>query len=178
MSKKGKNPVELPTGVDAKIENKNIIVKGPKGELTQPILEGLNVTIEDKKVLVTPEKNNGTNFQGLLRTLILNMVSGVTTGFTKSLEMIGVGYRAAVKGTQVDLQVGKSHPTLLDIPKGITVTVEKNTKITVQGHDKQLVGQFAAEIRRQRPPEVYQGKGIRYQGEYVRKKAGKAAATK
>jgi len=122
------------------------------------------------------ENAEWSKFHGLYRSLINNMVEGVTKGFEKSLEMIGVGYRAAVQGRLLDLQIGLSHPTKLDIPQGIEVKVDKNTLITVSGADKQMVGQFAANIRSKKPPEPYQGKGIRYVGEYVRKKAGKAAA--
>ncbi len=176
MSRKGKNPITVPAGVTVKLENGIISVKGPKGELKQLIEQDILVTIEGNQILVQTENEDVKNFHGLIRTLIQNMVVGVTTGFEKTLEMIGVGYRAAIAGKKLDVQVGKSHPTLLDIPQGIEVSIEKNTKITIKGHDKQQVGQFAAEIRRQRPPEVYQGKGIRYTGEYVRKKAGKASA--
>ena len=180
MSRKGKLPIPVPPGVEVKVSDTVVTVKGPKGSLQQELVPGVNVQLEDKNVVVSiDEKANDLNhFHGLYRTLIHNMVVGTTTGFEKRLEMIGVGYRAAVQGDLLDLQVGFSHPTKLPIPKGLTVKVDKNTLITISGSDKHLVGQFAATIRSRRPPEPYQGKGIRYAGEYVRKKAGKSAAKK
>lgn len=178
MSRKGKEPVTIPKGVEASIANGIITVKGAKGTLTQELHPTVDVKIENGLLTVSlkPEHSEARNFHGLMRSLIQNMVTGVSTGFEKRLEMIGVGYRAAVKGTALDVQVGKSHPTLIPIPANIKVTVEKNTQIIIQGSDRQKIGQFAATVRSQRPPEVYQGKGIRYLGEYVRKKAGKSAA--
>lgn len=180
MSRKGKLPIPLPKGVEVKVTDAEVSVKGPKGSLHQPIVPGVVVKVEDGQILVglADEKSNLNHFHGLYRTLIENMVVGTTEGFEKRLEMIGVGYRAAVQGELLDLQLGFSHPTKLPIPKGLTVKVDKNTQITITGSDKHLVGQFAATIRSKRPPEPYQGKGIRYVGEYVRKKAGKAAAKK
>lgn len=180
MSRKGKLPISLPSGVEVKITDTEISVKGPKGTLHQKLVPGVEVKIEDKQVLVSlVDDNSGLDhFHGLYRTLIYNMVVGTTEGFEKKLEMIGVGYRAAVQGDLLDLQLGFSHPTKLPIPKGLSIKVDKNTLISITGFDKHLVGQFAAVIRSKRPPEPYQGKGIRYQGEYVRKKAGKSAAKK
>jgi len=180
MSRKGKLPIPLPQGVEVKITGSEVVVKGPKGSLQQTIVPGVQVTIEDGQVLVALENDESKldHFHGLYRTLIHNMVLGATEGFERKLEMIGVGYRAAVQGELLDLQLGFSHPTKLPIPKGLTVKVDKNTLITISGSDKRLVGQFAATVRSMRPPEPYQGKGIRYSGEYVRKKAGKSAAKK
>ena len=180
MSRKGKLPIPLPQGVDVKVDGQHITVKGPKGTLNQDVREGIEVKIEKEEVIVSlAEKHQHEgNFHGLYRTLISNMIDGVTKGFETKLEMIGVGYRAAVQGQLLDVQIGFSHPTKVAIPEGVAVKVEKNTQISVTGADKQKVGQFAATVRAIRPPEPYQGKGIRYHGEYVRKKAGKSAATK
>lgn len=180
MSRKGKLPIPVPRGVDVSISPTEITVKGPKGTLTQIIVEGVVVKHENNEILVSLDEasKDKKNFHGLYRTLIDNMIIGTTVGFTRSLEMIGVGYRAAVQGHLLDVQVGYSHPTKLTIPKGISVTVDKNTKIILSGSDKQQLGQFASIIRSKRPPEPYKGKGIRYEGEFVRKKAGKSAAKK
>lgn len=180
MSRKGKLPIPLPSGVEVKVSDTEVSVKGPKGILKQKLVPGVNVKVQGNEVLVSlaDEEADLAHYHGLYRTLIHNMVVGTTEGFEKKLEMIGVGYRAAIQGDLLDLQLGFSHPTKLPIPKGITVKVDKNTQITLTGFDKHLIGQFAATIRSQRPPEPYQGKGIRYVGEYVRKKAGKAAAKK
>lgn len=180
MSRKGKLPITLPKGVEVKVTGTGVNVKGPKGTLNQHIAPGIKVNVEGNQVTVSPEEGQEdlAHFHGLYRTLIHNMVQGTTEGFEKRLEMIGVGYRATVQGTKLDLQLGFSHPTVLDIPQGLTVKVEKNTLIIINGADKHMVGQFAATVRSKRPPEPYQGKGIRYSGEYVRKKAGKAAAKK
>lgn len=177
MSRKGKEPVKLPSGVEASVAQGKITVKGTKGTLEQDLHPTVDVNIADQQIVVTlkPEHKEEKSFHGLMRSLIQNMVTGVSTGFEKRLEMIGVGYRAAVKGSDLDLQIGVSHPVLIPIPKDINVSVEKNTNIVIQGADKQKIGQLAATIRATRPPEVYQGKGIRYSGEYVRKKAGKSA---
>lgn len=180
MSRKGKLPIPVPNGVEVKLAANEISVKGPKGTLHQPLKEGIDIKLDNGQIIVAlkDESADDGHFHGLYRTLIHNMVQGTTNGFTTELEMIGVGYRAAVQGSLLDLQVGFSHPTKLPIPEGVQVKVDKNTAITVSGIDKQRVGQFAASIRAIRPPEPYQGKGIRYKGEYVRKKAGKAAAKK
>lgn len=180
MARKGKLPIPLPKSVEVKVTDTDVSVKGPKGTLQQKLIPGVQVKLEDNQIFVslTDEHSDLDHFHGLYRTLLLNMVVGTTEGFEKRLEMIGVGYRAAVQGNLLDLLLGFSHPTKLPIPKGIEVKIEKNTLIIISGFDKHLVGQFAATIRSKRPPEPYQGKGIRYVGEYVRKKAGKAAAKK
>ena len=180
MSRKGKLPITLPNGVEVKVTDNEVIVKGPKATLIQKLVPGIVVKVEGNEVTVSlaNEIDDLAHFHGLYRTLIHNMVVGTTEGFEKKLEMIGVGYRAILQGPLLDIQVGRSHPTKLEIPKGITVKVDKNTLITINGADRHLVGQFAADIRSQRPPEPYQGKGIRYVGEHVRKKAGKSAAKK
>jgi len=180
MSRKGKLPIALPKGVEVKATKTEVSVKGPKGTLKHALPEGIELKIEKERVLVELAENaqDKNNFHGLYRSLIQNMVIGTTQGFEKLLEMVGVGYRAAVQGKNLDLQIGFSHPTKVEIPEGIQVTVDKGTAILVKGMDSQVVGQFAATVRAQRPPEPYQGKGIRYKDEYVRKKAGKAAAAK
>lgn len=180
MSRKGKLPIPLPKGVEVKVSSTEVSVKGPKGLLLQKLVPGIQVSVDESQVIVSLEGEPAdlNRYHGLYRTLIQNMVLGTTEGFEKRLEMIGVGYRAAVQGDLLDLLLGFSHPTKLTIPKGLTVKVDKNTLILISGFDKHLVGQFAATVRQMRPPEPYQGKGIRYVGEYVRKKAGKAAAKK
>lgn len=180
MSRIGKQPIALPKGVEVKVANTEVSVKGPKGTLKRQLVDGVKISIEDGHANVTVDEAvvEASALHGLYRALISNMVHGVSNGFEKKLEMIGVGYRAAVQGKFLDVQVGFSHPTKVPIPEGVSVKVDKNTAITVSGADKQAVGQFAATVRATRPPEPYQGKGIRYEGEYVRKKAGKAAAKK
>lgn len=180
MSRKGKLPIEIPHGVEVKLAGDLLKVKGPKGSIERKIPDFID--IKQEKALLTVELKEGSedkgSFHGLYRALIQNMISGVVQGFEKLLEMVGVGYRAAVQGKFLDLQLGFSHPVKLPIPEGLQVSVEKNTMITVKGINKHTVGQFAAVVRAKRPPEPFQGKGIRYSGEYVRKKAGKAAAKK
>lgn len=180
MSRKGKIPVKIPSGVQVKAEGNRLDVKGPKGNLTKEIPSELIVKVEGDKIVIDLRDENSDcgNLHGLYRTLIDNVVHGVTKGFERKLEMIGVGYRANVQGQLLDLQIGLSHPVKLPIPKGVEVKVEKNTQIIMTGADKQVIGQFAADVRAKKPPEPYQGKGIRYAGEYVRKKAGKTAAKK
>jgi len=180
MSRKGKLPIPLPKGVEVKLTTSEVQVKGPKGTLHQALVPGIRLEVLPDRLQVHLEEGHEDkgHFFGLYRSLINNMVVGTTVGFLKELEMIGVGYRAAVQGQLLDLQIGFSHPTKLEIPQGLQVKVEKNTTITITGSDKQVVGQFAASVRAIRPPEPYQGKGIRYKGEFVRKKAGKAAAKK
>ena len=177
MSRYGKIPIPLVKGVEITLSGLNVKVKGPKGELVLPIKEGVKVVVEDSQILVDIECESGLTsaMHGLYRSLINNMVVGVSAGFEKRLNMIGVGYRAAIQGNLLDLQVGFSHPTKLEIPSSLNVTVDKSTTIIIQGIDKQLVGQFAAIVRSKRPPEPYKGMGIRYENEYVRKKAGKAS---
>lgn len=176
MSRKARVPISLPKGVAVKSDGKVVTVTGPKGTLSQDLMKEIVVAVQESVVNVTlhESKSQETNFLGLYWALISNMVKGVSEGFEKSLEMIGVGYRAAVQGGLLDLQIGLSHPTKLTIPEGLEVSVEKNTNIRIKGIDKRVVGQFAAEIRSKKPPEPYKGKGIRYKDEYVRRKAGKA----
>ncbi len=177
MSRIGKNPIPIPAGVTVKIDGNLSVVKGPKGEHKQHVPEGL--TFEEKDGLLTVARSDDTKpvraKHGLVRALIANQVHGVTECFEKKLEIIGVGYRAAVKGKVLDLQLQFSHPVEYPIPDDITITCPDNTHITIAGVDKQRVGQVAAEIRAYRKPEPYKGKGIRYEGEYVVRKAGKAA---
>ena len=176
MSRIGRKPVVIPQGVDVKIENGHVTVKGPKGELNSTIHPMMTAEIKDGEVIVT-RPNDGKearSLHGLTRTLVANMVQGVTEGFKKELEIVGIGYRAAKKGNNLEMNIGYSHPVVMEEKNGITIEVPEPTKIVVNGIDKQAVGQFAAEIREKRPPEPYKGKGIRYAGEYVAHKEGKA----
>ncbi|MEX1177768.1 MAG: 50S ribosomal protein L6 [Nitriliruptor sp.] len=178
MSRIGKNPVPVPDGVDVSLDGLTVSVKGPKGELTRTMPEGVSLsTDDDGAIVVTPDGTERVHRArwGLVRTLVSNMVEGVTAGYAKNLELVGVGYRAASKGSDVELQVGYSHPVLIEAPEGITLNVPQPTRVEVSGIDKVLVGQVAANIRKVRPPEPYKGKGIKYEGEIVRRKAGKAA---
>jgi large subunit ribosomal protein L6 len=177
MSRIGKLPVAVPSGVNVTLDANHVTVKGPKGELSQSILsQVVDVKLEDGRVLVERKGDARTHraAHGLTRTLIANMVEGVSKGFRKSLEIQGVGFRVAKSGEKLNLSLGFSHPVVFEAPKGIALSVEGQTKIHVEGIDKQAVGQVAAEIRALRPPEPYKGKGIRYAGETVRKKLGKA----
>jgi large subunit ribosomal protein L6 len=175
MSRIGKKPVPLPKGVTASVEGQTVKVKGPKGELSVKLVREVSAAIGEDGITVTPDKNQDRSAQmwGLSRSLVNNLVTGVTTGFTQRLEIQGVGYRAAVQGRNLNLQLGFSHDVAYPIPEGISITTEKPTQISVSGIDKQLVGQVAAEIRSYRRPEPYKGKGVRYEGEYVRRKEGK-----
>ncbi len=176
MSRIGKLPIEIPQGVEVKIEGQTVTAKGPKGTEAVEVRPELTVKIEDNKILVIPNDNERkTNaLHGLMRTLVANAVKGVKDGFEKKLEINGVGYRAAMEGTKLNMALGYSHPVIIEPPAGITIAVEANTKITVSGTNKQMVGDIAALIRSKRGPEVYKGKGIKYEGEYIRRKAGKA----
>ena len=176
MSRIGKLPVAIPEKVTIEIGDKSVRVKGPKGELEQHILPVVTVKVEDGNVVVTRngEAKEHRSAHGLTRTLVSNMIEGVSKGFRKSLEINGVGYRAAKAGENLNLTLGYSHPVSYPAPAGISFAVEGTTKVHVDGIDKQRVGQVAAEIRDLRPPEPYKGKGIRYEGEVVRKKLGKA----
>ncbi|HEY8313100.1 MAG TPA: 50S ribosomal protein L6 [Candidatus Baltobacteraceae bacterium] len=176
MSRIGKLPVAVPNGVNVNLADGEVHVKGPKGELRQSLLHYVSVKLEDGQVVVERkgEAKEHRSAHGLTRTLINNMVEGVSKGFRKSLEIQGVGYRAAKSGEKVNLTLGYSHPVSFEPPQGITLSVEGTNKIHVDGIDKQQVGQVAAEIRSLRPPEPYKGKGVRYEGEVVRKKLGKA----
>ncbi len=175
MSRIGKKPVALPKGVTASVEGQTVKVKGPKGELSVKLVPEVSVALQDGAIAVAAREGaeRGRQMWGLSRTLVNNLVEGVTNGFTQKLEIQGVGYRAAVQGKTLNLQLGFSHDVPYAIPPGITITTEKPTMISVSGIDKQLVGQVAAEIRSWRPPEPYKGKGVRYEGEYVRRKEGK-----
>lgn len=176
MSRIGKLPIEIPQGVEITIDGQTLTAKGPLGTESVTVREEVSLTKEDNKVIVVrrDEERKTRALHGLSRTLVANAINGVKTGFEKKLELQGVGYRAAMQGTTLNMQLGYSHPINIEPPKGITITVENNTSITVKGTNKQTVGDIAAEIRSKRPPEVYKGKGVRYEGEYVRRKAGKA----
>ena len=175
MSRIGKKPVAVPQGVTVSIDGQTVSVKGPKGELQTKLVDLVSVKLEDGQVIVTPrnETRQARSAWGLCRTLVANLITGVTEGFTKTLEITGVGYRAAVEGKGLKLNLGYSHDVIYDIPDGITITTPRPTQIVVAGIDKQRVGQVAAEIREWRKPEPYKGKGIRYEGEYIFRKEGK-----
>jgi large subunit ribosomal protein L6 len=178
MSRIGKLPVPVPDGVEVSLDGLDVTVKGPKGELSRRMPEGVTLSRDDEGAIVVTrngETRTERSRHGLVRTLIANMIEGVTAGYSKSLELVGVGYRAAAKGSDIELQVGYSHPVLIPAPEGIAFEVPQPTRITVSGIDKVLVGQVAANIRKVRPPEPYKGKGIKYEGEQIRRKAGKAA---
>jgi large subunit ribosomal protein L6 len=177
MSRIGKRPVPLPAGVTATIAGRSITVKGPKGEISRTVHADLTLVQEDGAVSVRRPSDEPRHraLHGLTRTLVANMVEGVTKGFSKALEIQGVGYKAEIKPFGVQLVVGYSHPVPYHAPNGIKISVEGNTQVKVEGVDKELVGQVAAELRSVRPPEPYKGKGIRYVGEQVRRKAGKTA---
>jgi large subunit ribosomal protein L6 len=170
-------PVQIPAGVTATVKGNSIHVKGPKGELDRSFSDLVTIKQEGEQIIVaTVDDSRESNSQhGLTRTLIHNMVLGVSEGFSKNLELQGVGYRAALKGKSLDLSLGYSHPVIVEAPKNISYEVPDNTHIVVKGISKEQVGQVAAEIRDKRPPEPYKGKGIRYEGEHVRRKLGKAA---
>lgn len=178
MSRIGKKPVAIPKGVDIKLDGRRITVKGPKGLLARELPYGVEVKIEAEAVNVLPPSRpkEKTAFQGLVRSLINNMVVGVSEGYQKDLDMVGVGYRALSKGNTLEIHAGYSHPVEFRLPDGISAEVDKNNRITVRGIDKEKVGQAAADIRAIRPPEPYKGKGIQYAGERIRRKAGKAGA--
>lgn len=180
MSRIGIQEIPIPAGVTVKITEGHVEVKGPKGTLTSPVPEGISVKEDDGAIKVdrSSDEKRIRALHGLCRSLINNSVLGVTEGFKKELEIHGVGYRAQAKGKTVEFSLGYSHTIDFPVPEGISINVEKNTAVTVEGADKQQVGQVAAKIRELRPPEVYKGKGIRYKGEYVARKVGKAAAGK
>lgn len=177
MSRMGKRPVPIPSGVTVAVAERTVRVKGPKGELSVPVLDGTTVVVEGDQVRVDAELKTRNPAFGTMRAHIANMVSGVTGGFHKALEIVGTGYRAAMEGKTLVLQLGYSHPVRYEPPDGITIKVESPTRLVVSGADKWQVGQVAAQLRGFRPPEPYKGKGIRYEGEYIRRKAGKAAGT-
>lgn len=176
MSRVGKKAIALPAKVVLKLDGRHITVEGPKGQLQWSLPDGVSIREEDGQVIVdrASDQRRHKALHGTSRSLVQNMIVGVSEGFTKDLEILGVGFRAAVKGSDLDLSLGRSHPLLHPIPSGLTVTVTDNTKIKVQGIDKQVVGQFAAEVRGYYPPEPYKGKGVRYVGEFVRRKEGKS----
>jgi len=175
MSRIGKNPVTVPAGVQVAMSGQTITAKGPKGELALRVADSVTATIDGGKIILAPRENSRTarSMWGLQRTLVNNMVRGVAQGYTSSLEISGVGFRANVQGPKLTLQLGFSHDVVYDIPKGIEIKVEKQTGIRIAGTDRQQVGQVAADIRAFRPPEPYKGKGIKYATEYVRRKEGK-----
>lgn len=176
MSRIGKMPIAIPAGVEVKIDGQEISVKGPKGTLTHTVPAPITVVMEDNNLIVArpDDERNSRSLHGLTRTLIANNIEGVTKGFTKGLEIVGTGYRVTAKGSAIEFALGYSHPILVEPPAGISFQVEGNTKITVVGIDKQAVGEVAANIRKLRKPEPYKGKGVRYAGEVVRRKAGKS----
>ena len=176
MSKIGRMPIKIPSGVEVTIDGNHVKVKGPKGELERSLSERMIIEKDGDTITVKPRGTTkmDRSLHGLTRTLIANMVIGVTQGFEKVLDMVGVGYRGEVKGKELKLQLGFSHDVIYPIPEGITITTPVPTRVVVSGIDKEKVGQVAAEIRAFRPPEPYKGKGIRYENEYVRRKAGKA----
>ena len=176
MSRIGNNPITLPSGVDVSIDGASVTVKGPKGTLERSLHSAITASLDDGllKVARSDDQRENRALHGLSRALLANMVEGVSDGFRKELQLVGVGYRAALKGKNIEIQVGFSHPVLVEATDGVDFEVPEPTKIIVSGIDKEKVGQVAANIRRVRPPEPYKGKGIRYVDEYVRKKAGKA----
>lgn len=176
MSRIGKMPIAVPAGVEVTIDGNTVTVKGAKGELTRTFQPSMTIVKEGDEVIVTrpDDTRESKAFHGLTRTLIANMVTGVSEGYSKKLQLVGVGYRAAIKGKDLEMQLGYSHPVLVEAPEGITFECPSQTEIVVSGPSKEAVGQVAANIRKWRKPEPYKGKGIRYEGEHVRRKVGKA----
>ena len=177
MSRIGKKPIEVPAGVIVSVDPGRVTVSGPKGELRQDVPQRMQIAQAEGTITVTrpTERGDDRALHGLTRSLIANMVEGVTKGFEKRLELQGVGYRATLRGSDLELNVGFSHPVVVKPPQGISFEVPEPTSVLVKGIDKQQVGEIAAEVRKVRPPEPYKGKGIRYEGEYVRRKVGKRA---
>jgi large subunit ribosomal protein L6 len=177
MSRIGRKPIPVPSGVQVTIEPELVVVKGPKGELSERVHRDITVAQDGEELTVTRPTDRGEHraLHGLTRSLVANMVEGVTTGYQKALDIQGVGYRAQLKGKNLELALGYSHPVSIAAPDGIEFEVPQPTKVIVRGISKQLVGEVAANIRKQRPPEPYKGKGIRYEGEYVARKVGKRA---
>lgn len=176
MSRIGRQPVLIPSGVDVTIDGQNLSVKGPKGTLEMSVAEPITVSRNDEGAVVVSRPDDerlNRSLHGLSRTLIANLVTGVTQGYTTKMEIFGVGYRVQLKGSNLEFALGYSHPVLIEAPEGITFTVESPTKFTVSGIDKQKVGQISANIRRLRRPDPYKGKGVRYEGEQIRRKVGK-----
>src|SRR6187401_1467341 len=178
MSRIRKKPIVIPKGVTIKADASGVDVKGPKGQMKQALPPGITAVVEDGNVVTKKSSDDQelSKFHGLARSLVNNAVLGVTEGWKKELDIVGVGYRAELKGQQIHLALGYSHPVIYDVPKGIDVAIEKQTHITVTGVDRQLVGQVAANLRRLRKPDPYQQKGVRYTGEVLKKKAGKTGA--
>jgi large subunit ribosomal protein L6 len=178
MSRIGKKPIQIPAGVQVKVASDAVEVKGPKGTLRQAIPTQIGFAVEGQELIAKPTRDDHelSKFHGLARSLVANAVTGVTQGFKKELDIVGVGYRAEVKGRQVQFALGYSHPIIFDIPTGIEIAIDKQTHVTVTGIDRQLVGQVAANIRAMRKPDPYQQKGVRYTGEQLKKKAGKTGA--
>ena len=176
MSRIGKMPIPVPAGVEVKIDGNDVSVTGPKGQLALTVKSPITVALEDGSVIVTrpDDERVSRSLHGLTRTLISNQITGVTEGYSKGLEIVGTGYRVTAKGSDIEFALGYSHPILVKAPAGITFTVEGNNKVTVSGIDKQAVGEVAANLRKLRKPEPYKGKGVRYAGEVVRRKAGKS----
>jgi large subunit ribosomal protein L6 len=176
MSRIGRLPIDVPAGVDVKVDGQAVTVKGPKGELSLTVASPIEVALKENQVLVTrpDDERESRSLHGLTRSLINNQIIGVTQGYSKGLEIVGTGYRVAQKGSGVEFALGFSHPVNIEPPEGISLSVEGNNKLTVSGIDKQAVGEVAANIRKIRKPEPYKGKGIRYAGEVVRRKAGKS----
>lgn len=176
MSRIGKNPISVPTGVEVTIDGQDVSVKGPKGELSVTISEPISVSLDDGVVTVSRpnDERESRSLHGLSRTLVNNMIIGVTEGYSKALEIVGTGYRVQAKGSNLEFALGYSHPITVEAPEGISFSVDGQTKLAVHGIDKQLVGETAANIRKLRKPEPYKGKGVRYAGENVRRKVGKA----
>ncbi|QQR73571.1 MAG: 50S ribosomal protein L6 [Holophagales bacterium] len=178
MSRVGRKPIPVPSGVRVNVQGDSFVAEGPKGRIEQRLLPGFPVAVEDGKVTVSRSGESGPERakHGLLRSLLANAVQGVSAGFTRGLEINGVGYKAELKGEDIHFALGYSHPVVYRVPAGIKVEVEKNTKLTVSGADRQMVGQVAAEIRRLKPPDPYKAKGIKYVDEVLRRKVGKAGA--
>jgi large subunit ribosomal protein L6 len=175
MSRIGKQPVVIPSGVDVTIEGQNVSVKGPKGALDLAVAEPISVSRKDDAIVVArpDDERRNRSLHGLSRTLVANLVTGVTEGYTTKMEIFGVGYRVQLKGNTLEFSLGYSHPVLVEAPEGITFAVETPTKFSISGIDKQKVGQISANIRRLRRPDPYKGKGVRYEGEQIRRKVGK-----
>jgi large subunit ribosomal protein L6 len=178
MSRIGMKPIPIPKGVTAKVAGNAVEVQGPKGKMRQALPPGISVALDDGSLVTKPDREDPElgKFHGLARSLVANAVAGVTDGFKKELDIVGVGYRAELKGKQVHFALGYSHPVIFDIPSGIDIAVDKQTHIVVTGVDRQLVGQVAANIRRMRKPDPYKQKGVRYTGEVLKKKVGKTGA--
>ena len=176
MSRIGNRIITVPTGVTVEETNGVVTVKGPKGSLSQPMLKGITMKVEENQVIVERKNEAAKALHGTMNALIQNMITGVTEGYSKGLEILGVGYRFNVQGQKLTINAGYSHPVNIEVPAGLTVELVSNTEITIKGIDKVLVGEFAANVRKVRQPEPYKGKGIRYKDEHVRRKEGKKAA--